>query len=280
MTQYTFSLDMPSNDDIKKIVNGAVLPRITQAVHAIAQQARINWQDAVMHARLWSGEKAPYVTSIKVEMTGAFSAVVSSDYKYADEIENGRPPRDQKKMLDTSTKVRRTKDGRRFLVIPFRHNAPGGDALAHPMPADVYQMAKGLSASSVTGSGTRPSGEVTILSRKTGMRAASTQTPFLSHVKSGGHYLVNKSTYAWGNRLTPAMLHGQSKADQKKYAGMARFRASTGGSSYLTFRIMMEGSTSWIVPAQQGQYLAKKVADDLTPLADKAVVEAFRRSPD
>ena len=278
MTQYTFSLDMPSNDDIKKIVNGAVLPKIAQAVHAVAQQARINWQDAVMHARLWSGEKVPYVASIKMEMTGAFSAVVSSDYKYADEIETGRPPRDLKKMLDTSTKVRRTKDGRRFLVIPFRHNAPGGDALAPAMPVDVYQMAKGLSASSVTGSGTRPSGEVTILSRKTGMRAANTQTPYLSHTKSGGHYLVNKSTYAWGDRLTPVMLHGQAKADQKKYAGMTRFRTSTGGSSYLTFRIMMEGSTGWIIPAQPGIYLAKKVADELAPLAEKAVTEALKRS--
>ena len=280
MTQYTFSLDLPSNDDIKKIVNGAVLPRVTQAVHAIAQQARVNWQDAVMHARLWSGEKVPYVASIKMEMTGAFSAVVSTDYKYADEIENGRPPRDLKKMLDTSSKVRRTKDGRRFLVIPFRHNAPGSDALAPAMPTAVYQMAKGLSASSIIGSGTRPSGEVTILSRKTGMRATSAHSPYLSHIKSGGHYLVNKSSYAWGDRLTPAMLHGQSKVDQGKYAGMTRFKTSTGGSSYLTFRVMMEGSAGWMIPARQGQFLAKKVADDLAPLTEKCVMEAFKRSVD
>jgi hypothetical protein len=278
MTQYTFSIDMPSNKDIEKIVNGTVLPRITQAVHAIAEQARINWQDAVMKARLWSGEKAPYVASIKMQMTGAFSAVVSTDYKYADEIETGRPPRDLKKMLDTSSKVRRTKDGRRFLVIPLRHNTPGNDALAPSMPADVYEMAKGLSASSVTGSGTRPSGEVTILSRKTGMHPTCSQSPYLSHIKSGNHYLVNKSSYAWGERLTSAMLQGQSKADQKRYAGMTRFKNSTGGSSYLTFRIMMEGAKGWMVPAQPGQYIAKKVADELLPLAEKAIAEALKRS--
>ncbi|HEX7642014.1 MAG TPA: hypothetical protein VF450_19535 [Noviherbaspirillum sp.] len=278
MTQYTFSFDLPSNDEIKKIVDGAVLPRVTQAVHAIAQQARINWQDAVMRARLWNGEKAPYAASIKVEMTGAFSAVVSSDYRYADEIENGRPPRDLKKMLDTSTKVRRTRDGRRFLVIPFRHNTPGNDALAPAMPTDVYQMAKGLSASSITGSGTRPSGEVTILSRKSGMRAANAQTPYLSHIKNGGHYLVNKSNYAWGSKLSPAMLHAQSKGVRAKYAGLTRFKTSTGGSSYLTFRIMMEGSTGWIVSAQPGKYLARKVADALGPLAAKAMTEALKRS--
>jgi hypothetical protein len=277
MTQYTFSIDMPSNKDIEKIVNSAVLPRITQAVHAIALQARINWQDAVMKARLWSGEKTPYVASIKMEMTGAFSAVVSSDYKYADDIENGRPPRDLKKMLDTSSKVRRTKDGRRFLVIPLRHNTPGNNALAPSMPTDVYNMAKGLSASSITGSGTRPSGEVTILSRKMGIRPAGSQTPYLSHIKSGNHYLVNKSNYAWGDRLTPVMLQGQSKADQKRYAGTTRFRNSAGGSSYLTFRIMMEGSSGWVIPSQPGQYFARKVTDELRPMAEKALSEALKR---
>jgi hypothetical protein len=280
MTQYTFSLDLPSNGDIKKVVDGAVLPRITQAVHAIAQQARVNWQEAVMQARIWSGEKIPYVASIKMEMTGALSALVSTDYKYADEIETGRPPRDLKKMLDTSSKVRRTKDGRRFLVIPMRHNTPGSEALAPAMPTDVYQMAKGLSASSVTGSGTRPSGEVTILSNKRGMRAANTQTPYLSHIKSGGHYLVNKSSYAWGGRLTPAMLQGQSKVNQQRYAGMTRFKTSTGGSSYLTFRIMMEGSPGWVIPAQPGKFLARQVVNSLAPVVGKIITEALKHSAD
>jgi hypothetical protein len=61
---------------------------------------------------------------------------------------------------------------------------------------------------------------------------------------------------------------------------MARFKTSTGGSSYLTFRIMMEGSTGWIVPAQPGKYLAKNVADALEPLAEKIVAEALKRSHD
>jgi len=278
MAHYTFTIDMPSSQDIEKMVNGIVLPKVTQAVQEIAEIARGNWQDAVNNARLWSGEKKPYIASIKVQMTGPFSAVVSTDYQYADEIENGRPSRDLKKMLDTSTKVRRTKDGRRFLVIPMRHNTPGNDAHAPSMSAAVHAIAKKLSLSSVRSSGQRPSGEVTLFSGKSGMQAACQQTPFMSHLKGGAHYLVNKSHYAWGGRLTPAMLHGQAKPDQWKYAGMARFKNATGGSTYMTFRIMMEGSSGWVVPAQPGKYLARNVAEGLAPLADTIMSEAFKGS--
>ena len=278
MAHYTFTIDMPSSQEIEKMVNGIVLPNVTQAVQEIAEVARANWQDAVNNARLWSREKKPYIASIKMQMTGPFSAVVSTDYRYADEIEHGRPSRDLKKMLDTSTKVRRTKDGRRFLVIPMRHNTPGNDAHAPSMPAGVHAMAKKLSLSSVRSNGQRPSGEVTLFSGKSGMHAAGQQTPFLSQTKGGAHYLVNKSNYAWGGRLTPAMLHGQSKSDQSRYAGMTRFTNATGGSTYMTFRIMMEGSTGWVVPAQPGKYLAKNVAEGLAPLADKIMSEALKRS--
>jgi hypothetical protein len=278
MAQYTFTIDIPRPDDVAKIVNSAVLPRITQAVEAIANQARYNWQRAVYDARLWSGEKTPYMESITMRMTGPFSAVVESDYQYADEIETGRPTRDLKKMLDTSTKVRRTKDGRRFLVIPMQHNTTANDAHAPPMPPAIGKIVAGLAHSSVTSSGTRPAGEVTLISPKTGMQAADKQSPYLSSHKTGKTYLVPKHDYAWGERIKPSMLKGQSAADKKKYAGMVKMKEASGGSSYLTFRVMMEGSSGWVVPAKPGLYLAKKVVDDLQPLADKALAEAFKRT--
>lgn len=278
MTHYTFSIDIPHARDVQKIVNGAVLPKVTQAVQAIACQAQANWKRAVYDARLWSGEKTPYIESIAVRMTGPFSAVVSSDYRYADEIENGRPARDLKKMLDTSAKVRRTKDGRRFLVIPMRHNTPGNDAHAPSLPPAIGKLALDLSRSSVTGSGARPSGETTILSLKTGMTAAKKQTPYLSDRKTHQTYMVGNSQYAWGERMTPQMLSGQSKADRKKYAGMVRMKNATGGSSYLTFRIMMERSAGWVVPAKPGLFLAKKVVDELQPQADAVLTGAFKDS--
>ncbi len=278
MTQYTFTLDLPSADEVSKIINSAVLPKVTQAVEAIANQVRTNWQRAVYDARLWSGEKNPYMASITMQMTGPFSAVVSSDYRYAEEIETGRPARDLKRMLDTSPKVRRTLDGRRFLIIPMRHNTTGSDAHAPSMPEAIGQLAANLKHSTVTGSSQRPAGQLTILSAKTGMSAAKKQTPFLSSHSNQSAYLVNQSHYQWGERIKPAMLRDQSKADQRKYAGMVRMKESTGGSTYMTFRVMMEGSNGWVVPAKPGLYLAKKVVDELQPLAETAIQEAFKRN--
>lgn len=287
MPTYKISIDLPSSEEIEHIVNQAVLPKVAQAVRAIAFQAQANWQDGVNKARLWSGEKTPYIESIKINYLTPFSAEIVSDYKYAADIETGRPPRDLKQMLNTSDKVRRTKDGRRFLIIPLRHNTPGSDALGPAMPSSVYAIAKNMSKSKVVSQGFRRSGEITLLSPKHGMRAAKEQTAFLSTMKGrrhnsgmSMHHMVNKNNYSWGDSMTPKMLGKHSKEDQRKYGGMKRMATSTGGSSFLTFRVMMEGSPGWIIPAQPGMYIAKKVADDLSPLTGKVIQEAFKRTLD
>lgn len=240
------------------IIDAGVFPRLHQAVGAVAQQAMIDWKEAVARAKLWSGEKVPYGESITWKMTGAFSAEVSSDYKYAEEIDNGRPPRDLKKMLDTSLKVRVTKSGKRFLIIPFRHQIPGADAVGQSMPQDVYDLARKLAPSRVVGGGHRPSG--------TGAM----------NIKSRQPITVAKRKYVWGDSLKA----GAAPEMQRRHAGMVRFDTSSGkqkSSAYLTWRVMMEGSSGWVIPAKPGLYIVKGVTDRLQPLAEKAFSEAGRR---
>lgn len=259
MSQFKIAVDLSGiMQQARGIIDAEVLPRLNQAVSAVAQQAAIDWKEAVTRAKLWSGEKGPYVESIQWKMTGAFSAEVSSDYKYALEIDTGRPARDLKKMLDTSLKVRQTKTGKRYLIIPFRHQVPGADAVGQSMPADVYALARQLEPSRVTGRGKRLSG--------TGAMDIKTRKPMM----------VTARKYAWGESL-PA---GAAPGMQKKHAGMYRFQTSSGkakSSTYLTFRIMMEGSPGWIVPAKPGLNLVKGVTDRLQPLAERAFSEAVKR---
>jgi hypothetical protein len=59
---------------------------------------------------------------------------------YAKALENGIQSFDMKKMLETSSKVRIAKDGKRYLIIPFRHGTPGTTSL-RAMPEDVYNKA-------------------------------------------------------------------------------------------------------------------------------------------
>lgn len=265
-------------------INSTVMPLLKQTVSAIAQQVAIDWKESVYRAKLWSGEKDAYAESIKWEMTGDFSAEVVSDYKYAGDIETGRPQRDLKKMLDTSSKVRRTEDGRRFLVIPMRHNTPGHGAHAQAMPGSLYQLANKMTPSRVIGTGKRLSGEVTHLSPKTGMTKSAKQSPFLTSTKTKQAAMVTSRKYAWGDRVTQAMLKevGMSKQEAKRYAGMVRMDTSTPGgsksSSYMTFRNMMEGSKGWVIPAQPGQYLARKVAEAMEPKAKAAFQAAIHKT--
>ena len=255
--RYNISLDLGAQLQLTAGINAQLLPLVNQAVNAIAQATAANWKESVYRAKMWSGEKDAYAKTITYRMTGDFTAVVESDYKYVQDIETGRPARDLKKMLDTSMKVRISKKGLRYLIIPFRHNTPGNAAHAKPMTDDVFKQAKMLSLSSITGHGRRVSG--------TGAYSLKTQAPAT----------VRQRSYNWGERLAGASI-------PRNQQGMVRMNTATGqgkkSSSYLTFRVMSEASKGWIIPAQPGQFIAKKVADDMRPKAEAAITEAIRRT--
>jgi hypothetical protein len=262
MANFSIKVDLSSVvGQARGIIDESIFPRLNQAVSAVAQQAMIDWKEAVGRAKLWTGEKVPYGESITWKMTGAFSAEVWSDYKYAKEIDEGRPARDLKKMLDTSHKTRIAKDGKRYLIIPFRHQAPGSDAIGQSMPADVYELARNLSPSRVTGS----------------------KRLVVGHdIKSRKPLLITKRSYAWGGSLN-FMDEKQFMAAPnalKRHQGMYRFDTSSGkakSSTYLTFRVMKEGSPGWIVAPKPGLHLVQQVTTRLQPLAEKAFSEAVKR---
>lgn len=258
---YKISIDLGS---IGSAINAQVFPLLNQAVRAVTQQTAVNWQKAVLKAKLWEGERDAYAQSITWKMTGDFSGEIEATYKHAQEIETGRPQRDLKKMLDTSTKVRTSEKGKRFLVIPMRQN------VSKLKSAGLYGMAKSLGLSSVASTSQRPSGEVTRLSPKSGMSPSPDQS---KNKRSG---MVNKNIYNWGQRLTAKDV-GQNKWAQ----GLVRFNTTTPHgkqeSAYMTFRIMMEGQKGWIVPAQPGLYLAKKVQEDMRPKAEAAFSMAVKK---
>ena len=280
-TNYTIRPALAGQLNVSGAIDKTVLPLLHQAVRAVAAKTAENWQVAVLKAKLWSGERDAYAQSITWEMTGDFSAEVRADYRLAAEIETGRPQRDLKRMLDTSGKVRRTTDGRRFLIIPMRHNTPGNEAHAAPMPSTVHDLAKQMAPSRVTAVGRRASGEVTMLSPTTGMHPSPHQTPYLTSLATRKAAKVARMKYAWGDRLTAAMLRGAGadKATVKRYSGMVRMEASTSSSrssGYMTFRVMMEGQKGWVIPAKPGLYIAKGVADDMAGKAEKAFSAAIK----
>jgi hypothetical protein len=158
-------------------------------------------------------------------------------------------------MLRTSQKVRIAKKGRnagkRYLIIPMQHNTPDNDALAPSMPQGVYDVVSQFRPSRIVGQTTRISG--------TGAT-------------------VPQSVYNWGDRLVGSQMEGISDAMQKRYDGMYRFDTAGAGavkhSSYLTFRVMGEWSSGWIVPAQPGRNFTHKVVSGLQPVAEQVLQKA------
>lgn len=268
--KFDITFDLGSVLDISRVVNKQVFPLLHQAVRAVAKQGSADWQKAIYQAKLWSGEKDAYAATVTWKMTGDFTALIQSDYKHAAEIESGRPARDLKQMLNTSLKVRRTEKGKRFLVIPMRHNVKKLE------DAGLYGAAKALEESMIIGQGERASGEVTRLSPRSGMSKSASQSQYLSDLATRGDMMVNQNSYSWGGKLSAADTGGNKWAE-----GMRRFDTSTPGggksSTYLTFRIMMEGSKGWVVPAQPGQHLVRKVTTALQPKAQAAFAAAIKK---
>lgn len=166
-------------------------------------------------------------------------------------------------MLDSSLKVRISKTGKRYLIIPFRHGTPGTVGFQSAMPPEVYDLWKGLRKSRLVNTGTRVSG--------TGAFDIRTRNPLL----------VPARRYHWGDRLALAQLqaagvHGERA---RRMRGMVHFQNPTGRGGgrhgqYLTFRNMTEGSKGWLTRGTAGYWPARTTAEQLWPEAEKAFAEA------
>lgn len=221
-------------------LNAAIEQAVDQAVERLAIQTGKNWVNAIYAADLPKAQQEEYAKTLKIERAGPAHFVVSTDYDKAIQIENGRPARDLKQMLQTSRKVRTSQTGSKYLIIPMRQNTPGNNALARAMPAVIHEKARFLSPSAVVGMGTRISG-------------------------SGA--TVPQAAYKWGGRL-PAGLAPRLNPGHATdiHAGMVKMREGKGNraAGYLTFRVMSEGQTGkWLVPAKPGLHIAEGVAEQM-----------------
>lgn len=261
--RYPINPMLPASAAIKHAIYSALFPRLAEAVKLVAGQVQADWIEGVQKAKLWSVEKDAYAASIKWQMTGAFTAEVWSDYRYAQEIETGRPARDLKRMLDSSLKVRVTKKGKRYLVIPFRHNTPGANATGPTMPAHVYAAARRLKPSTVIGQKQRLSG--------TGAY----------DIKTRRMLTVNQNVYAWGERLDAGAMGPNPRGKVDRFAGMVRFNTTSPKgakrSEYVTFRVMAEDSKGWVIPPRPGLYIVRQVVERMRPLAKQVFTEAVQR---
>jgi hypothetical protein len=246
-------------------------PVLASAVDHVTESIKEEWQGYARGQPLPSGQvinsrTGAYLRSIMSRSIGDFSGEVYSELPYAQAIEEGSPAWDMKKILDSSYKVRTTKNGKRYLIIPFRWGVP--DTLqGNTMPTVVHNWWKGpdRKRSSVAGTYQRQSGAEAY------------------DIKTRQRVMVPGWRYNWGDRLRKADLAamGVTGKPSQHMAGMVNFRTpgAKGGASnsqYLTFRVMMEGSKGWIAKARPGLFPAKTAGENHQAVAEqifKAAVE-------
>lgn len=261
MADFQIHVDLSGLLELPAIAESQIFQSLAAAVERVTIIGAERWKDAVRSASLWEGERQAYINSIQWRMTGQFSGEITSNYKYVEDIETGRPAYDLKKMLDTSLKVRVNAKGQRYLIIPFRHNTPGNDALARPMPDEIYREAAKLSPSTITGLSLRRSG--------TGAFDPRTKQ----------RYVVRQLRYQWGDSLAAGLAPKLKPSHATDiYAGMHKFNTSSGkqtSSAYITFRVMKEGSPGWIIGAKPGLFIARKITDGLKADAETIFRDAI-----
>lgn len=179
---------------------------------------------------------------------------VSANAEHARAIEDGTPAHDMKQALLNGPKARIGKKGQRYNIIPFRHNTPGQDKTGPAMPQEVYNKAKRLAFSQVTG----------------------------THTDKNG---VERKSYSWGGRLGETKIGWRSRIGPRGheythatsiYSGMVKM-GKKGNASYMTFRVVSENSpaNSWWMDAIQPRPIAAAVAETVRPQIDALIRQAF-----
>lgn len=269
-TEFRISVDI--NIPEGSPLNAGTFPRLAGAFTALAQAAHERWVEYAHGTPLPDGKvihprSGSYARSIAIRENGDFDKEIYSDLAYAGAIEFGTPAHDLHEWLGTSRKTRVNKEGKKYLIIPFRWGTPGTQGFgSNVMPQAVHQnWLKGSygASSQITGHGTRISGS--------------------------GH-VVRQRKYLWGGRVTQKDLDQQgigTSFNGRSYrthpmAGMVQMRRAGGGrgqkhTQYLTFRVMSEGSPGWVVPAIEGKYPARTTSEQIRPIAEKVLREAAEK---
>lgn len=276
-----YTLDFsPLSEFAEQLESRGVYPELYQAIEVAGEHIKKIWirnANAVLnHTQgdyvngIVSGTEYPYEKD-------PLSYAIINKSKHAYRLEYGNEAWDMKKFLQTSDKIRMTKKGEKYLIIPFRHGVPGTKGYKN-MPEEVYKEAKNLSASVVTG-----------YYHEGSIQGAQTYKDALL-LRESNPIKVKRRNYKWGDKLV-------SSDETSIYHNMYRFETNThinrkqvpvdGGkfvnktpnsdvqnSIYLTFRVMKESHSGWIYPRREGKYILKKTIEEGEPFINPILTQA------
>ncbi|MEO8602981.1 MAG: hypothetical protein ABI629_10420 [bacterium] len=192
-------------------------------------------------------------------------AVVSTEPQ-TDWLEEGRAGFHMPDRIDPG-KWKVTKDGKRYLNIPFRHTSPvkaGGGAsggrMRTQMPADVYALASQL----------EDGARLTVGSLSAALEGGDATPLGAELFKQGKSYSYYREIF--GGQV-PDHLPGGYTWRAGKFEGLQRNTRETPGggrhTEYMTFRTITPDSEGWYIPPTPGYHLAAHALDAAAPAIEQ-----------
>lgn len=283
-------------EDVVREVN-AFLVRALTTIQAIwiTEAQRQNVRDSGAYLAGIRGEgSVRIVDAARWQGTNIIEAIgeVIATAPHSSIIEDGHAAFHLPSKVDwTGPRVKVSKDGVRYLSIPFGHTAyqSAGEmerkgttnaTRRNMMPRDVYQQAKALERTIAEKVGPQHNAAGQFLQadryawggRLTGMSRAG--------------FLVGKDGKTTRNRQTDftqvgraagkggqALINGPWSAS--KFEGLIK-SGPKGHTEYLTIRVMREDSPGWNIPAQAGKGIARRVSIAAPAVLQPQLEEAMR----
>lgn len=257
----------------------ALFPNSLHALHELAMVGRDQWRAVVsgekqVQGRTINRRSGRLADSINVTVDEnppdgeLIRYVIAPDNAEAMQVaywlEVGTDAFDMKKVLQTSHKVREGKDGKKYLIIPFRWGTPSttvvGAYVGREIPRPVYSFMLRRS----------PDGDR--LFRESSVTGTFTEPSVLDGITP-----VTRRTYSWGDSLTPQDIRELGLDPDSKpgrhMVGMYRFNdpedPANKHAQHITFRVMSENSKpgSWVRPAMPGYHVAENIKRMLDAIA-------------
>lgn len=253
---------VPINIDISSLIEEFSLDENqtlmigTTIIDRVAQEYSYRWKNLI--DKELKSSRNEYLRGIFIERVNPTEIIFGLSNRESSlplSIEEGHGPWNEKPFLLGSLKAKRTKDGKPFLTVPFRHATPQAIAEAgifsSIMPQDVYQLAK-----------------------NSPMPLKRSQLPESQQIPG-----VRKEINIPGLKV-PEYIHKAAK-----YEGLVQVEASSSENEnrgqYMTFRRVSDKSdpNSWF----NGGIIAKRLMDraleiaQIDRVADMAIDETLER---
>ncbi len=306
MIRVVFDAPAGLTSDVLRVA--ALLPKdfphvreIVDYFGGVAEDTWVQWalgKASLPDGRMIHARSGAYAASIKRSSSAGFENAteitqeIATDSKYHDALDSGLPEMDLKKMLLTSLRVRMSKHGKRYLIIPFRHATSGKDAGGLSYGTNTMAQLPGYAGGNVMPKRIvdwfrrqEADGAAKTSVVQSGMRSTGQPVPH-----SGAGQMVPAFRYSWGARYAGKAGEGErSKLNAPNTPGKGRYAWKSGlyagmvhtaSREYRTFRTMSESSdaASWIKPPQPGLRILQQLGEFIeTQGFEDAVAQAVEK---